>query len=344
LPTVDGGTWEWVENPTDEDARAEAYDASIKFVPADEYKADYSEKTVSFKVTIKKASAGVSSDVDMDEDNVITPDRDDETLNDVLSEDDFSVPGDLEWTVTDKDGNVTHPNGDTKLDDIDGDITWTFTPDDSDNYNVIKGSVEDDDYSWLAPIIGGIIASTSKKFKDVPVNAWYAKAVDFVVGRGLFNGVSDTEFNPDGSMTRAMLVTVLWRLEGEPVVGYQNSFRDVAAGSWYYDAVTWASSEGIVNGYDAYTFGPNNLITREQMATILYRYAQMRNFNTDFRANLSKYADNGSISGYAREAMSWAVGTGIITGMTETTLNPAGTATRAQVATILMRFIRWYSL
>ena len=173
---------------------------------------------------------------------------------------------------------------------------------------------------------------------------WFAEAVEFVVSEGLFKGVSDDEFNPNGGMTRAMLVTVLWRLEGAPKAAYANGFADVEDGSWYDAAVTWASANGLVKGYNATTFGPNDMITREQMATILFRYAYMRGLNTGYRADLSRYTDAGSISGYAREAMSWAVETGIISGMTSTTLNPAGTATRAQVATILMRFVKWFGL
>lgn len=179
------------------------------------------------------------------------------------------------------------------------------------------------------------------KFNDVADNAWYADAVYSAVDMGLFNGVTATTFNPDGSMTRGMLVTVLWRLEGSPAAG-SSDFSDVANGSWYDEAVAWANEEGIVTGMTEDTFAPNAAITREQMATMLYRYAKYLGLNTRAKADLSAYKDADSISAYAEDAMAWAVGVGLINGVTETTLNPAGTATRAQVATILVRFSEKY--
>ena len=158
---------------------------------------------------------------------------------------------------------------------------------------------------------------------------------------GLFTGVTDTTFNPDGSMTRGMLVTVLWRMEGSPAAG-SSDFTDVANGSWYDEAVAWANEEGIVTGMTETTFAPNAAITREQMATMLYRYAKYLGLNTRVKADLSDYTDADSISAYAEDAMAWAVGAGLINGVTDTTLNPAGTATRAQVATILVRFAEKY--
>jgi len=179
------------------------------------------------------------------------------------------------------------------------------------------------------------------KFNDVAGNAWYADAVYSAVDMGLFTGVTDTTFNPDGSMTRGMLVTVLWRLEGSPAAG-SSDFSDVANGSWYDEAVAWANEEGIVTGMTEDTFAPNAAITREQMATMLYRYAKYLGLNTRAKADLSAYKDVDSISAYAEDAMAWAVGVGLINGVSETTLSPAGTATRAQVATILVRFVEKY--
>ena len=179
------------------------------------------------------------------------------------------------------------------------------------------------------------------KFLDVASNAWYHDAVYAAVELGLFNGVTANTFNPDGSMTRAMLVTVLWRLSGSPAAG-SSDFADVAKGSWYAEAVAWASREGIVNGISADEFAPDNNITREQMAAMLYRYAKYMGLSTSYKADLSAYADADSISDYAKDAMAWAVGAGLINGVTATTLNPAGSATRAQVATILVRFVEKY--
>ena len=176
------------------------------------------------------------------------------------------------------------------------------------------------------------------RFTDVSANDWFADAVNFAVRRGLFKGVSETEFAPNAEMTRAMLVTVLHRLDGTPDVSAATAFADVPVDSWYTEAVAWARSIGVVEGYSETTFGPNDSITREQMATILYRYARYKGYDVSKRADLSAYADAASVSSWALEAMSWANATGLIRGRTETTLNPAATATRAEVATILMRF------
>ena len=140
-------------------------------------------------------------------------------------------------------------------------------------------------------------------------------------------------------MTRAMLVTVLYRLEGEPAVYGSNAFSDVAEGLWYSDAVLWAARNGIVTGYTNGEFGVNDNITREQMAAILYRYAQYKGYDVTDRDDLSGYADAPAISAYAVEALSWANAEGLVNGRTADTLAPAGTATRAEVAAIFHRFV-----
>ena len=134
-----------------------------------------------------------------------------------------------------------------------------------------------------------------------------------------------------------MIVTMLYRLENEPTAA-SAGFTDVAAGQWYTDAVNWAAANNIVNGYGDSQFGPTDTITREQMAAILYRYAQYKGYDVTASANLSAYTDAASVSSYAVSAMQWAVGEGLINGVTNTTLVPGGSATRAQVAAILMRF------
>ena len=180
----------------------------------------------------------------------------------------------------------------------------------------------------------------SERFTDVPAGSWYEDAIGFVTDRGLFQGTSDTIFSPELSMTRAMLVTVLWRLDGKPAPGAAAGFDDVPDGQWYSDAVSWAAANSIVDGYGDGRFGPDDPITREQMAAILYRYCAFKGYETAGPADISRYDDAESVSSWAREAMCWANGTGLITGMTETTLAPTETATRAQVAMILMRFVR----
>ena len=170
-------------------------------------------------------------------------------------------------------------------------------------------------------------------FRDVASGKWYYNAVRFVYGRGLFNGTSGTTFSPDHSMTRAMFVTVLYRLAGSPDSG-GSAFPDVAdSSSWYYKPVAWAAGHGIVNGYEDGLFRPDNSVTREQMAVIVYNYVKSIGGDTS-GGDLSAFPDGGSVSGWAREAMQWAVAHGIING-SDGYLLPRNTATRAQVAQIM---------
>ena len=179
--------------------------------------------------------------------------------------------------------------------------------------------------------------SYSSNFTDVPRYEWYYEAVSYVASEGLMNGVSTTQFNPNGTASRAQIVTILWRLAGEPSA-LTGAFTDVPAGQYYSTAVAWASRQGIVTGVGNNRFEPNSNITREQLAVILYRYAQDAGYTTSASANITGYYDYARVNSYARTAMSWAVGAGLITGTSTTTLSPQDTATRAQVATILMRF------
>lgn len=171
-------------------------------------------------------------------------------------------------------------------------------------------------------------------FTDVNTGDWFFDYVAYVYANGLMDGTSATTFEPNANMTRAMLVTILWRMEGEPVVNYIMPFTDVDGGAWYAEAVRWASSEGIVEGVSDTSFAPNAEITREQLAAMLWRYAG----EPATAANLAGYADGASVSAYAVDAMRWCVEHGIITGTTAATLEPQGTATRAQAAAMLMRF------
>lgn len=175
------------------------------------------------------------------------------------------------------------------------------------------------------------------QFTDVNLEAWYHEAVDYVLTAGLMNGMSDTIFAPDSQLTRGMLVTVLYRLEGEPAVA-GTAFADVAADAYYAKAVTWASANGIVKGYGGDVFGPEDDITREQLATILCRYAAYKGCDVSGRADLSGFTDAAQISDYAAETLAWANAAGLINGMGDKTLAPQSGATRAQVAAILMRF------
>ena len=179
----------------------------------------------------------------------------------------------------------------------------------------------------------------SAKFVDVNTKEWYHPYVDYAVEHGLFGGTSENTFEPETAMTRAMLVTVLWRYEGQPK-GYENTFVDVNAksGSWYIDAVAWAAANNIVGGIGDGKFDPDGEITREQMATILFRYAKWKGIDTSKRGDLSVFPDGSKTAGWAKEAVQWTVAEKIIGG-SDGKLLPQGSATRAQVATILMRFI-----
>lgn len=237
-----------------------------------------------------------------------------------------------------------------KTSHIGKDVKFTFTPAEGwviktvyvDGKNM--GAIETYTYKDLAmdariEVVFAQNVPFQMNFVDVPEAEWFYDDVYFAVSNGLFNGIDEVTFAPGASMTRAMLVTVLYRLEGQPTVYGGSAFADVAADQWYTDAVIWATRNGIVNGYDNGKFGTGDNVTREQMATILYRYAQNCGYDTTARADLKGYTDADKISSYAQEAMSWANAMGLINGRTYNTLAPTGTATRAEVAAIFHRFV-----
>ena len=185
------------------------------------------------------------------------------------------------------------------------------------------------------------VTPPATNFNDVKKGDWFYDAVNYAVANGLMNGVGGGSFAPNDPMTRSMLVTVLWRYESSPKEG-TNCFSDVPASQWYTDAVAWAAANGIVGGVGNNKFAPNGNITREQMAAILYRYAQKKGFDTSKKGNLNAFSDHNKVSSYATDAIAWAVGEGIIGG-SDGKLDPQGNATRAQVSTILMRFIEKFA-
>lgn len=175
-------------------------------------------------------------------------------------------------------------------------------------------------------------------FGDVKSADWFYNDVKYVYEKGMMAGTAADVFAPNATTTRAMIVTILYRLEGSPAVTGTSAFVDVPAGQWYTDAVNWAAANQIVKGTSATTFAPNDSITREQMAAILYRYAQYKGYDVTKKADLSGYSDNGQVSAYAKDALAWANAAKLINGVTNTTLAPQGNATRAQVSAILHRF------
>jgi hypothetical protein len=173
-------------------------------------------------------------------------------------------------------------------------------------------------------------------FPDLEPSAWYRSGVEYMLEKGYMNGMSENVFAPDGSVTRGQLVTILYRAAGSPsVTGMNNPFRDVDAHRWYGDAVIWSAFNGIVKGVTADTFTPDAHITREQLATMLWRYTGAAEAEDTL---LTQFADGDRISGYARDPMAWAVANGLIQGVGADTLQPQGSTTRAQAAAILMRF------
>ena len=184
------------------------------------------------------------------------------------------------------------------------------------------------------------IAPEPLPFGDVDDGDWFADAVRFVYENGMMNGVSETGFAPHATTSRSMIVTILYRLEGEPVVDDAMDFADVAGDAWCTDAVRWAAGEGIVGGYGDGLFGPDDPVTREQLAAILYRYAVYKGYDVSVGedTNILSYDDFADLSEYAIPAMQWACGAGIVNGTSESTFTPQGEATRAQVAAMMMRF------
>ncbi|HIY06422.1 MAG TPA: S-layer homology domain-containing protein [Candidatus Evtepia faecigallinarum] len=235
-------------------------------------------------------------------------------------------------------------------------VTLTVTPDegyqlatltvtDKNGKTVELTKKSDTQYTFKMPASNVSIKATFAPVETPPATLpftdvdghWALDAITYVYEKGMMNGTSPTTFSPESQLTRGMIVTILYRLEDEPAVS-DSTFSDVDGDMYYADPIAWAADNGIVTGFPDGTFGPETSITREQLATILYRYADYLDCDMTPAADLSGYTDAGTISSYAQQAMAWANAEGLITGVTETTLKPTGTATRAQVATILMRF------
>lgn len=216
------------------------------------------------------------------------------------------------------------------------------------NNREITVTKKDDGFIFKMPDSMVKVVATFKKieappvfncpFVDVRGSDWFYADVAFVYQQGMMNGISHNAFCPDITTSRGMIVAILYRLEGSPTVFGNHSFNDVKVSSYYKDAITWAASHGIVSGYNNDEFGTDDKITREQMASILYRYAAYKGYDVSCRADLSKFVDVGSISSYAADAASWANVHGLIQGVNNSLFNPAGNATRSQVAAILHRF------
>lgn len=228
-----------------------------------------------------------------------------------------------------------------------GYVLDTLTVTDKDNNTVALTKVSDTQYTFKMPASAVTVKATFKKdegtqpaalpFNDVSESEWFYEAVKYVYDKGMMNGVSDTSFAPYSNLTRGMIAQVLYNLEGKPAVS-GSAYTDVAADQWYNDAVNWAAQKGIVTGYGDGTFGPMDNITREQMAAILYRYAQYKGYDVSAKGDLTAFTDGNTVSDWAKDAMSWAVGTALFNGKGDGILDPTTTATRAEVAKILMTY------
>jgi len=192
--------------------------------------------------------------------------------------------------------------------------------------------------------VDGNPGTGANPFADVSEKDWFYGDVMFVYENGLMLGTSKTLFSPHGTATRGMMATILWRMEGSPAPKGKNSFTDVEAEKWYADAITWTAENDIFAGYGKDKFGPDDPITREQLAAIFYRYADYKGYDLTVKGNLDKFKDADKITDYAKTAMQWAVGSGLMKGKSGNLLDPQGTATRAEIAAMLHRFIEKYEL
>ena len=217
---------------------------------------------------------------------------------------------------------------------------WSLADDGS--ISAVGGAYDAGQQTYAFDMVNGVTAIARFPFTDVVAGTWYYGAAAYAYNNGLFAGMTPTTFAPNATMTRAMLVSVLWRLAGEPAPKAPNTFVDVPDGAWYTDAVTWAAENGVVSGIGGSRFDPSGFVTREQTAEILYNYAHSKGYDVSARADLTAFPDAASVSGWAEEALSWANAAGLINGTVrdgQTILDPQGSASRAQVAMILMNYV-----
>lgn len=217
---------------------------------------------------------------------------------------------------------------------------WSLADDGS--ISAVGGAYDAGQQTYAFDVVNGVTAIARFPFTDVVAGTWYYGAAAYAYNNGLFAGMTPTTFAPNATMTRAMLVSVLWRLAGEPAPKAPNTFVDVPDGAWYTDAVTWAAENGVVSGIGGSRFDPSGFVTREQTAEILYNYAHSKGYDVSARADLTAFPDAGSVSGWAEEALSWANAADLINGTVrdgQTILDPQGSASRAQVAMILMNYV-----
>lgn len=276
-------------------------------------------------ITPKNGEVSVSDDWAYNGDKVtltVTPDKGYEVDKiEIVDEEGYKLEA---KKVDDKDNEYTF-----KVKNSDVTVTVTFKEEGKTTEDTDKEEDKDDETT----------ETTKLNFTDVKESDWFYKGVAYVVDKGIMSGVSENEFAPSGKLTRAMLVQMLYNMESRPACDAENAFMDVPVGQWYTDAVIWANDAKIVSGMGDGLFAPNMEITREQMVAMLYNYAKYKGYDVTASADLSKFADNASVSTWAQPAMQWAVAEGYISGMGDNQLAPQGTATRAEIASVIMRFM-----
>lgn len=276
-------------------------------------------------ITPKNGEVSVSDDWAYEDDKItltITPD-DGYEVDKIEIVDDEGDKIDAK-KVEDKDNKYTF-----RMANCDVTVTVTFKEEGKTTEDTDKEEDKDDEST----------ETTKLNFTDVKETDWFFKGVEYVVDKGVMSGVSENQFDPSGKLTRAMLVQMLYNMESRPACDAENAFMDVPVGQWYTDAVIWANDEKIVSGMGEGLFAPNMEITREQMVAMLYNYAKYKGYDVTASADLSAFADTASVSAWAQPAMQWAVAEGYISGMGDSQLAPQGTATRAEIASVIMRFM-----
>lgn len=307
------------------------------------YEADGITYVATCEVTAKSSSGGGSSHSYDGYITIINPKNGDVSVSDTWADEDQKIT----LTIT--------PDKGYEVDKIE------IVDDEGDKIDAKKVEDEDDKYTFRMANCDVTVTVTFKEegtttedtdkedgkdeettelnFTDVKESDWFYKGVAYVVDKGIMSGVSENQFDPSGKLTRAMLVQMLYNMESRPACDAENAFIDVPVGQWYTDAVIWANDAKIVSGMGDGLFAPNMEITREQMVAMLYNYAKYKGYDVTASADLSKFADSASVSTWAQPAMQWAVAEGYISGMGDNQLAPQGTATRAEIASVIMRFM-----
>lgn len=296
--------------------------------------------TSSGNITESKAEQIIEKAEKNDSDEIVIDSSKDKVTLPTGMIEEIAEKTDADLVIETKNGSVTIPHDVLEKLETEGKVTITVT-EDGVTITDENGEVILDDVEEPVPVEPETPAEPEEQFfQDVKADDWFAPAVQYVYENGMMSGVDEDNFGPTWHTTRGMITTIIWRMEGKPEAGQTMTFKDVPADMYYADAIAWAAENGIVSGYDAVTFAPDDLITREQLAAILYRYEQYNGGGFEgMWMFLLDHSDRADISEYAYEAMCWCVMNGIMSGNDNGTLNPQGHAQRAHAAQMLMKFM-----